>query len=271
MPTLDRLAAWIVLLAATSLAQSPSSHPPAGEIVRKSLAWVQWHEKQNFHRQWTLDHTNTTRALDDADQVEKTEVREYKIYPLAGEAYYELIRRDGNPLTANDHRKERKRRQDFLAEVKKTADGKASQDDDGVYVKFNEELITRYNAEVIGTERRGMRNAYVIRFQPKPGKLPVKRRIDYALNKLRGKLWIDQREFAVLRAEFDLTEPVSVWAGLLGSVSQLQGAMNLIEIGEGAWHFKDLDLRLKGRVLFKSLHQERRLEWSHFQKINAAR
>ena len=96
----------------------------------------------------------------------------------------------------------------------------------------------------------------------------MKRRIDYALNKLRGKLWIDQKESVPLRIEFELTEPVSVRAGLLGSVSQLQGAINLIEIGGGAWHFKDLDLRLKGRVLFKSLHQERRLEWTHFQRSN---
>ena len=259
-----------LLCAASDSSKTESRFPPAVEIVRKALDWVRWHEKQNFQRQWTLDHLNTTRHLNGADEIKSTERRFYHVYPLGGDSFYELVRLDGEPLTADEQRKQQKRKREFLEQAGKEASA-ANDDEDSSYVRFNDELINRYNAEVVGTEQRDGRTAYVIRFAPKSGKLPVKRRIDYALNKLRGKLWIDSNGFAVLGVEFELAEPVNVWAGLLGSVSELQGRIHLIELGGGAWYFKDMQLRLRGRMLFQSFHQERLLEWNNFRRIPESR
>jgi hypothetical protein len=48
---------------------------------------------------------------------------------------------------------------------------------------------------------RGRPN-HVISFEPRPGKLPVRRRIDHALNRSRGEVWIDTQTRAQSDRQF---------------------------------------------------------------------
>jgi hypothetical protein len=258
-------AAW--LCSAADDAAPKQAHPPAGEILSKAVAWATWHREQKFYKRWRFEHLNETDKLTDAEAIESTETRTFEGYPLAGEQFYEMVRRDGKPLNAADLRKEEKRKREFLEEARKKAAGKGAgqSGEDEPEFEFNEELISRYRAEVAGLETIGGRTAYVVRFEPREGPLPVRRRTDHALNRSHGRLWIDSKDFVVLQVEFELLEPVRMWGGILGSLSRLRGRLTMTELGGGAWHYKDLDLYLKGRVLIKSFHQDVRLEWKNFQ------
>jgi hypothetical protein len=244
-----------------------NDHPPAGEVIARAVQWAKWHEEQNFHRQWTFDHLNTARYLNDAGEIKSTETRFYKVYPLVGEQFYELVRRNGETLGPAEQRKEAGRKQEFLDQAQQKAAGNRDDNESDSDLKFSQELVSRYHAEVVGTEAIGGRVAYVLRFEPKSGPLPVRHRYDQVLNKSRGRLWIDSKEFVVLKIEFELLEPVRLWAGLLGSVSRVRGQFTVGELGGGAWHYKTLDLYLKGRVFLKQFHENRRLEWKDFRRI----
>jgi hypothetical protein len=244
-------------------------HPPANEIIAKAVEWAQWHHEQKFYKRWRLEHVYTARHLNDAEAVQSTETRSFQVYPLAGEQFYELETRDGQPLSRADLRKETKRKREFIEKASKKAAGKISVPDaeDEEEFDFDHELVSRYRAEVIGLEEIAGRPAYVLTFEPKEGPLPVRRRADHALNHSRGKLWIDSKDFVVLQVDFELMEPVRLWGGILGSLSRMHGRLTLTELGGGAWHYKQLDVYVKARVLVKSFHQNMRLEWKDFLPV----
>lgn len=278
MRVISRLWLFVLLAGSPALADDTAAakgeYPPASEIISKAVEWAKWHREQKFYRQWTFDHLNTTRHLDDADAVESTETRLFRVYPLAGEQFYEMVRRDGEPLSASDRRKEEKRKREFIEKAEKKArsrsQGGPGQDgggEDESEFEFNRELVSRYHAEVVGMEEIAGRSAYVLRFEPRDGPLPVRRRTDHALNRSRGRLWIDSKDFVVLQVEFELIEPVRMWGGILGSLSRLRGRLTLTELGGGAWHYEHLDLYMKGRVLIKSFHEDMRLEWKNFEPV----
>jgi hypothetical protein len=278
MRLLPRLA--VLLVAAGSLfsaaasaadeAAPPPQHPPASEVISKAVAWAKWHREQQFYKRWRFEHLNTTRKLTDDEGVDATETRSFEVYPLAGEQFYETVRRDGKPLSAADLRKEEKRKREFLEKARKKASGKGQSGEDDSEFEFDRELVSRYQAEVTGTEQIGGRTAYVVRFEPKPGPLPVRRRTDHALNRSHGRLWIDSTDFVVLQVEFELLEPVRMWGGILGSLSRLSGRLTMTELGGGAWHYKSLDIHMKGRVVLNSFHEDQRMEWKNFEPIEAA-
>jgi hypothetical protein len=261
---LTLLAVW--LLGADEPA-ADQDYPPANELIAKAVEWAKWHEEQNFHRQWTFDHLNTARHLNDAGGIKSTETRLYKVYPLGGDQFYELVRRNAETLGPAEQRKEARRKREFLDQAQQKAAGNRDDSDDDSDLRFSNELVSRYSAEVVGTEPIGGRVAYVLRFEPRTGPLAVRHRYDHVLNKSRGRLWIDSKEFVVLKVEFELLEPVRLWAGLLGSVSRVRGQFTVGELGGGAWHYKTLDLYLKGRVFLKQFHENRRLEWKDFRRI----
>jgi len=242
-------------------------YPPASRIIAKAVEWAKWHEEQNFHRQWIFDHLHTTHDRNDAGEIQSTETRLYEVYPLGGEQFYELVRAGGEPLSPPEQRKEASRKREFLEQAEKKAAGRNAGKDEDAGLKFNQALVSRYRAEVVGTETVGGRAAYVLRFEPKSGSLPVRHRYDHVLNKSHGKLWIDREEFVVLRIELELLEPVRLWAGLLGSVSRLRARLTLTELGGGAWYYRTMELYMKGRILIKPFHEDRRLEWKNFQRI----
>lgn len=248
-------------------------YPSASEIIARAVAWAKWHEEQNFHRHWIFDHLHTARHLSDAGEAKSTETRLYEVYPLGGEQFYELVRHNGEPLSPSERRKEAGRKREFLDQAEKKAGGESGDKDGGedAGLKFNQELVNRYHAEVLGTEPIGGRVAYVLRFEPKSGPLPARHRYDQILNKSHGKLWIDREEFVVLKIEFELLEPVRLWAGLLGSVSRLRAQLTLSELGGGAWHYKAMELYMKGRILIKPFHEDRRLEWKNFERIGLSK
>ena len=53
--------------------------------------------------------------------------------------------------------------------------------------------------------------------------LPVRRRIDTALNKSTGRLWVVKEDFGVSRVEFEMDEPVRFWGGIVGVLRNTVG------------------------------------------------
>ena len=111
---------------------------------------------------------------------------------------------------------------------------------------------------------------YVLAYRPKEGKLPVKRRMDRALNKAEGRIWVDQESYEVSRIEFELKEKVKLWWGILGSIQKVKGTVQRQEVDSGVWFPTGFDLYLKGRILFRSLHSRQKVRWSEFNRVTSS-
>ena len=113
------------------------------------------------------------------------------------------------------------------------------------------------------------RPAYVISFEPKSGPLPAKKRMDYALNKSAGRLWIDTETYEIAQLEFELLDRIKLWWGFIGSIKQTRGRLRRepVDGHQGVWLPRRFAIYMNGRILFKTLHRNEKMEWSGFRKL----
>ena len=133
-------------------------------------------------------------------------------------------------------------------------------------IEFSRDLISRFRAEVVSRQLLNGRSTYVLRFEPKSNRLPVRRRIDYALNKSAGRMMIDEETYEVAHVEFHLIKPVRLWWGLLGKLREAEGSLERKPATDGYWAPTRLKTYIYGRVLFNSFHRRRQTDWGGYRK-----
>jgi hypothetical protein len=208
---------------------------------------------------------NKSEKLDKEGQPKKVETRKYLNVPYKGHSYARLIEIDGAPLDPKDMRKEEKREREFREKVDKGEPPELSEEES---MAFDEELTSRYDFEMMGLEQIGGRWAYAVGFEPKDGKLPVRRRIDRALNKSSGTIWFDRQTYSIAKLEFVLSEKMRIWWGIIGSISMMRGTLEFQPVEENVWMPSKFQFYINGRMLFRSLHQNQILSWSDFEKAS---
>lgn len=257
-----RLLSATILLLITSALPAADTLPSAGEIISKAVARAKWQKEQGREAAFLYHYRNRRTKFDSSGKPSSTEERLYRVYPLDGEPYYELIEIGGKPPDAKEREKERKRQEEFRDERAKKARGEKSDDD---RIAFDKDLIDRYTSTVERVTEVNGRRTYVLRFEPRHGDLPVRKRIDHALNNSAGRLWIDAEEFGVARVEFDLLRPVKFWGGLIGAIRDMEGRLEFTRLNGGVWHPKHMEVRMEGRVLWNSLDQKMVMDWLDFR------
>ena len=254
------------LLAPILGAASRGADPTVREIVDRTLERSRRIEEQGLKLRWTYSHRYHKQELDGGEVAK--EIRDvYSVRPRDGEPFYELIEHNGRPATAEDRRREAKLREKFRKQFRSDQDTAAGHSG----FEFDRELTERFQAELVGRRILNGRSMFVLKFWPREGKLPVNRRMDYALNKTMGEFWIDAEDYQLARVDFHLMEPVKVWAGVLGSIPMLRGTLQLERVDEGLWLPKKMHLKMLGRVLFSSVDQVVDLEWFDFKPVDPKR
>ena len=192
----------------------------------------------------------------------------YRVEPVRGVPYARLVSKNGGPIEGDDLKTERERWRDFLQALDADPDEPDEKDEDeDEQIVFDEELFNRYTAELDGIRDLRGRPSYVISFVPRPGKLPVRRPIDRALNKSRGELWIDQGTYEIARVNFELTEQVRLWWGILGNISDATGHFEREPVAEDAWLPTEIDIYFRVRVLFSTSRRGETTHWSGFEPV----
>ncbi|MCY3846601.1 MAG: hypothetical protein OXH69_24020, partial [Acidobacteria bacterium] len=173
-------------LAAGSLAAPAAGQDwTAEEIVERAVARADEQRDAQTDILYRATFESITEKLSGDGDVEEAESWTYEQYPLEGVLYEERVAREGEPLTADDVRKERERRRDFVEEVReRRARGEDdARPEDENRVELNDDFISRYQYSIVGEEVREGHDCWIIELVPRPGDLPVNRRIDTALNK----------------------------------------------------------------------------------------
>lgn len=239
--------------------------PPAAEVIKKVIERAKQDSAQHYETRYTYSVHNVIEELDEKGSVKQRKERLYEVVTIDGGPFYKLMQKDGKPLTEEDRKHELERERKFRQTLAERSRKKVKSE---VEVELNEELFGKYKVEIVDRETVKGRPALVASFEPKRSDLPAKRRIDFLLNKLAGKVWIDDQDYEIVKAQFHLTEPVAKFMGLLASVRRFDAWFEQTRLDDGVWFPSLFENYFEGRILFKSLHQRTQQQWSAFRKVS---
>jgi len=126
---------------------------------------------------------------------------------------------------------------------------------------LNDELLKRFQFTLAGREVLGGRPVLIVDFQPAKKKLPVRNLKDRFINKAAGRAWVDETDYALVKADLHLTERVNVVGGLVGAVWEFTFGFIRERTPDGLWFTRNANWHLEGREVFVrrkvDYHEER--------------
>ena len=259
--------ALLALLPLDSLAEDKGGPPNPEEIIRKVVEREKWKKGQKIDGKYTYASLDVDEILNKDGSLRERREKLYQVIPIEGVPYYRLVQKNGKPLSPEESQQEAEHEKKFrqkLAEDK----GKKARDEDEV--ELNEELFSKYRYVMAGEEKVNGRPAYVLAFAPKSDDLPVKRRVDRLLNKVTGKLWVDERDNELAKAEVHLTQPVTLLFGILASLRTFNGTLEQTKVDERVWLPSRFGGYFEGRIGFKTVHQRGSERFSNFARVPQA-
>ncbi len=270
-PTLIRLIG-VFLMSALAWGTGQEGKTPlqpltATQVLEEVMARAAQGDQRDLVKQYRFKVLRVRDKLDGQGGLKERDEEVFENVLIQGLPYQRLIEKNGQALTEKERKKEEKRESEFLEEIAKREDSTRDQENE---FSFNRDLVGRFDFSLEGVEEVEGRINYVLAYRPKEGKLPVKRRMDRALNKAEGRIWVDQESYEVSRIEFELKEKVKLWWGILGSIQKVKGTVQRQEVDSGVWFPTGFDLYLKGRILFRSLHSRQKVRWSEFNRVTSS-
>ena len=245
--------------------------PTAAAVVQRAMERARAQDEAKIMLQYESRLVSRTDSLNSDGEVETTKVEIHRRYPLEGYIYEELIERNDEPLTDDETRKEREKRETWVREVReKTAKGEEIETEDERSVKFDDELMARYRAVMVGTAMVAGESTWVVDFEPRDGKLPERTRLDKALNRSTGRLYISQQDFGILRIEFQMGQPVKYMWGLLATLRRAEGQLDFERVDEEVWLPRSFDLAIELRVFFRTTRRHVNREWILRERLDDA-
>ena len=176
-----------------------------------------------------------SREFDGSGEVTEETRVEWESIPLDGARFSRRVAIDGRPLTDEEQAREAEREAAFRERLRRLRAGEIEPRRNENDIQFNEELVSRYDLTLAGEETLRGRKSYRIAFAPRDGDLPVRRPMDRALNKARGRIWIDRETREVARVEFELIDHVRLWWGLVGTIHHFRGSMDRGPVLDDIW------------------------------------
>ena len=250
------------------LGARPGETPDAAQILELALERARWAEEQGFERHYRYEVMRRVQRYHGDGRLRQEEVREFEVEPIEGVPFSRLVAREGLPLSTEEAAVERERERQFTEDLANgLLDAELEENEDEVV--FNKELVARYVFELEGMEQLRNRTAYRLSFSPREGRLPVRRRIDRALNHARGNLWIDKATSEVGRVEFELIDQVRIGWGVIGKLSQARGSFDRYPFDEDIWAPLQLETFFHSRVLFSSTRRAELDRWRGFALVEA--
>ncbi len=273
----------IVMLANSSFAQDlPSTSPTAStsatpvdlkpdasgvvpmDQIRELLRQAE--EKDIANDKQQRDYTYTEREerhhLDGHGAVKKVESRTSEILEIYGEPVERLTAKDDKPLSADETRKEDEKIQTTIDKRKNESEDdrrkrlqkeEKEREEDR---KFVLEVADAFNFRLIGSERLGGRDTWVLEGEPRPGYQP-KNREAQILTKFKGRVWIDKKEEQWVRLDITAIDTISVGFVLARIHKGTHVVVELTQVNDEVWLPKHVLLHLDARIaLFKSYDED---------------
>lgn len=120
--------------------------------------------------------------------------------------------------------------------------------------KFDQELAKRFDFKLVGREQTNGFSLLVVDLAPKKTKLPEKNIQDRVLNRVAGRVWVDEREFAIKKCALNLTESISIVGGIVGEAKKFYYTFDRERTEDGLWYVRESSWHLEGRQVV--VHRE---------------
>jgi hypothetical protein len=269
-----RVGALLMLLIAELLCMacrgsSAEQLPEAPDVTRRMIERSQAVAGAAPGPQYVYEKRSLLERLDATGRPINSEERVYQVTLAAGLPSNRLVKIRGRELSGEelrreDAREERFRRRFVSADAKKLAAQK-----EGLVTP---ELLDRYQFAVEQRVVLSNRPTLVLTFKPKEGDLPASSVQDKLLNRMAGKVWIDEADADTARLEVRLVAPAPLgWFGLLGSLNRCELSLERQRMPDGVWINTQQILLIHFRKLATTLRFRTKEECSGFQKLEAKR
>ena len=110
-------------------------------------------------------------------------------------------------------------------------------------------LLNRYTFQLHGREIIDGRPMVVVDFAPVKRKLPAPTLKDRFLNQAAGRVWLDEEEYTLVKADVHLTKSVNIVGGLIATVHKFELRFGRERTADGLWYTRELSWHLEAREL----------------------
>lgn len=246
----------VFILSATTMfaGQVPNNNLPVQDIIKRSVEATDRNWKAA--PKYVFYERDVIEKLDSKDRQKTKSTATYEVMVLDGSEYRRLIRRDGQPLTAQEqqqqeqiylaekYRREHEPKADRARRVAKYQRERAQD-----HAMMNE-MAVAFNFRPIGEQVIDGHDCWLFDATPKPGYVP-KMRETKVLTAMRGKLWVDKHEYQWVKVEAEVMRPVSFYAvATVGPGTKFQLLQE--PVGDGIWEPKHFAVRVNSNILFFS-------------------
>jgi hypothetical protein len=211
---------------------------------------------------YTYDMEMVSEKLDKKGAVTSRQTKRYEVFWVKKKRVRRLVAEDGKPLAPE-------RQAQVDADVRKYVDevmkGKARPPQTGDDVELSR-MLDRYEFRPVARERIGGRPAIRMDFEARPGKRDIK--ADTILRRLAGRVWIDETERVVVRAEIHSTGSIKLALGLAASIGAVDFVTEFVKVEQGIWFPSLIQTRVQGRVLLvKGIHERNTGTFSGYRRF----
>ena len=240
----------------------------ADAIVERAVDRAEKQDRSMVEANYKSEAVTKYQSLDADGRITDTVTSRSIQYPLHGAVFEELVEKDGRPLNEKEIKKEEEKKRDFIREVEtRRTRGDYIQPTKDEKIRFNREFTERYRYKLEKTEVVRGHPCWAISFKPKPGDLPVRNRMDRALNQMTGTLWVSEDDYGLVRVEFALRKPFKYWGGFLAVIRKTDGWVDYTRVDANVWlplHFHlNLDLRV---MMVKNIRRLITKDWFRYRR-----
>ncbi len=204
---------WFVVVAlvlsAQAFAASDSLDPR--EIIRRSIAMGVLNDDKA--EQYTFRERREERRLGKNGEINSSSSETFDVILIGGDEFRRLTAKDDQPLSPKEERKQERKLEKSIREVqketprqreKRLAKREKRQAEER---ELREEIPEAFDFRLIGEERIGDMDTWVIEAEPRPDYEPQDRRTKF-LSKVRGILWISKQDYGWVKADAETIQNV---------------------------------------------------------------
>ncbi|MGC3957640.1 MAG: hypothetical protein QM813_06735 [Verrucomicrobiota bacterium] len=121
-------------------------------------------------------------------------------------------------------------------------------------IELNLGLVERFDFKLVERVLTNGSSLLVVDFAPKKTKLPEKGLQDRVVNRMAGRLWLDERDYAIQKCAVNLTESISIVGGIVGEAKKFSYGFERERTEDGLWYVRASSWHLEGRQVV--VHRE---------------
>ena len=250
----------ILELSGQCAALADDNLPDASTVMQRAVERATQVAHTGEAGKYVYEKRRVIEELDEFGNVANTTEEIYEVILIQGLPFSRLVKIQNRDLTEDEIKAENRKRQEFRQKI--------SGRDPEQMAKRNENwltpaLVERYDFKVERRDSYQNRPVLVLPFHPKTNCKSEKAIEDKVLNRLKGTVWVDEKEAEIARVQVGLTESILLgWFGLIGSIKQCDLDLERKRLVDGVWANEKQTVVLVGRKLFSAMRY-RTLEESY--------